>query len=508
MSKRLPRFHRRKGLSEMVGALFILVLLAVAFGFALVMFNSFTGYQSAVNTRAQFNAQLPREDLSYNKVVFGASSAYNPNAGFLGTFASSSPASFYPITNMNFSSSSAGWVFTREYLQAGVYGMSGNFDPITSEGSASGPGSIFTDFTFNQGSSTTVEAIGNWTTEFTLSAGQVSALSSGTSTISFRIGDNLPQNYNIQGRIGSPVVTVYLQDASTKTTITIGTPTPPSTGVWSTFSYTPSLATQQAFFSGSSGVYNFIIETDITVKGQSSSAAEQRVYFDDTGIRLLLTNYYSATVCPTFTVSQNPLSVQDLTIDVSTSYTQPVTQTIYLWDYAQSALTQVDVASVGSTTTSRFVDLGGLVGGASEIQRFIQPSAATISVSPPGCPNAPISSPEGTVIMKVYAVATTSFTGTLSADVLTAFYTSTTQFSVQLSNSGTLAIHIVGFWITGSSGATQYASTLPYPKNFSVWVAPGTTLSFTVAYAWSPGQYTLEMVSARGNIFSDSVTAA
>jgi len=172
LSKRLPRFHRRKGLSEMVGALFILVLLAVAFGFALVMFNSFTGYQSAVNTRAQFNAQLPREDLSYNKVVFGASSAYNPNAGFLGTFASSSPASFYPITNMNFSSSSAGWVFTREYLQAGVYGMSGNFDPITSEGSASGPGSIFTDFTFNQGSSTTVEAIGNWTTEFTLSAGR------------------------------------------------------------------------------------------------------------------------------------------------------------------------------------------------------------------------------------------------------------------------------------------------------------------------------------------------
>ncbi|MDE1858853.1 MAG: hypothetical protein KGI26_07295 [Thaumarchaeota archaeon] len=508
MSKRLPRFHRRKGLSEMVGALFILILLAVAFGFALVMFNSFTGYQDAVNTRAQFNAQLPREDLSYNKVVFGASSAYNPNSGFLGTFASTSPASFYPVSNMNFSSDSSGWVFTRLYLQTGVYGMSGNFDPITSEGSASGPGSIFTDFTFNQGSSTTVEAIGNWTNEFTLSAGEVSALSSGTSTISFRIGDNLPQNYNIQGRSGSPVVTVYLQDANTKTTITIGTPTPAATGVWSIFSFTPAIATQHTFFTGSSGVYNLILETDITVKGQSSSAAEQRVYFDDTGVKLLLTNFYSATLCPTFTVSQNPLSVQDLTVDVSTSYTQPVTQTIYLWDYAQSALTQVDVSSVGSSTTSRFVDLGGLVGGASEIQRFIQTSGAAASVSPPGCPNDPITAPQGMVVMKIYAVATASFTGTHSADVLTAFYTSTSQFSVQLSNSGTLAIHIVGFWITGSSGATQYASTLPSPKNFSVWVAPGTTLSFTVVYSWSPGQYTLELISARGNIFSDSVTAS
>jgi hypothetical protein len=229
------------------------------------------------------------------------------------------------------------------------------------------------------------------------------------------------------------------------------------------------------------------------------------VNFDDAGIQLSLNDHNNGVLCPTFAVLQKPPSVQDLTLAVTTSYTQPVTQIIYLWDFSQAALNPIDVASIGSPTTTRFVDLSGLVGGASQIQKFMQILAGTVNVSPPGC--GVIATTTGTVIMKIYAVATASFTGTLSANVLTAFFTSTTKFSMTLVNSGTGTIHLVSFWITGSSGPTQFASTLGGSSRFDVWLAPGQTLSVTLNYAWTPGRYALELVSARGNIFSQSVTA-
>jgi hypothetical protein len=509
---RSRKFARRRGLSEMIGALFIIVLLAVAFGFSLVMFDSFTAYQSAVDTRAQYNAQLPREEMGFSRVVFGASQEYNPNPGFLGSFGSSAPADFYPITNMNFTSNADGWVFTRVYLQPGVYGMSGNFDPITGTGSPSGPGSIFTDFTYNPGAHNTVEAIGNWTAQFTLSSGEVASLSAGLGVIKFSLGQFLA--INNQGSSSSPpTISVYLQDANTGKTVTVVSPTPAST-VWSqTYgipfpvgTFANSLAAQESFFTGSSGTYNFILEADESLKGQSSALSEVRVIFDDSGVELALSNYYSSTSCPTFKIAQDPLSVQDLTLSVTSSYTTTVTQTIYMWDFAQGTFTQVDVASVGSTATTRFIDLGGLTGGASEVQRFLQ--TATASVSPPGCPNDPISTSPGYAIMKIYSVGAARFTGTLSAAVLTAYYTDTSQLSMELANTGTATIHLVGFWIIGASGPTQYASTLPAPRNFSEWLAPGQTLSVTVDYAWTPGVYTLELVSSLGNIFTFSATAA
>ena len=511
MSKRLPRLAKRKGLSEMVGALFILILLAVAFSFSLVMFNSFSGYQNAVNTRAQYNAQLPREQLSYSRVVFGASTSYNPSNSVTGNFGSNSPGSIYPVTNMNFTSDSSGWVFTRKYTLGTPLGLSGNFDPVSSVGSDSGPGAIYVDQTNNQGPSTRVQGIGNWTTQFTLTAGEVAALSVGTSSAAFSFGDIVTINSNPIH--GFPNVAVYLQDAVSLKTATVSAPTTPSATAWNMnhcfnggacgFA---SLAAQQSFFSGGSGTYNLILETQTGVVGQSGAPSEQKVYFDDVGIQLTLATYFQATLCPVFSITQNPLSIQDLTMSVTSSYTQPVTQTVYLWDYAQGTLTQVDLATIGNTATTRFIDLGGLVGGASEIQRFIQTSSASLTIA--GCPNSPISTTAGSVVMKIYAVGTASFTGSLSADVLTAYYTDTSQFSMQLTNSGTETIHLVSLWVTGSAGATQFASTLGSPYNFSEWVAPGATVSVTVPYSWTSGQYSLELVSARGNIFSDSVTAA
>ena len=491
----------------MIGALFILVLLAVAFGFSLVMFDSFTGYQNAVDTRALYNSQVPREDLSYSSVIFGASSSHNPTGyTFPTTISSTEPARFYPITNMNFTASSSGWVFTRRYI-AGSFGMTGNFDPVTSIGSQSGPGEIYVDFINNGGGGTTLNAIGNWTTLFTLTPSEVTDLSAGTSTAAFWLGDILW----VDSGTGSSSATVsfYLVDATTGATATIASFTATNL-VWSLNHYAfSSLAAQHTFFSATSSTDTFelVISTNILLKTPQSGVGEIKVYFDDTGVALTLTNYYSATVCPTFSVSpENPLSIQDLTVSVQSSYTQPVTQIIYLYDFTQSSLTQVDTATVSTSTATRYVDLGGLVGGASQVQAFVQTQTATVTVA--GCGN--ISTTPGEVIMKIYSIESTPgtrYSGTLSADVLTDYYTDTSHLSMRLLNSGTTTIHLVSLWITGTSGATHFASTLSGPSFFEEWIGPGQTVSISLAYDWSPGEYTIEVVTALGNVFSVSEIA-
>ena len=58
----------------MVGALFILALFAVAAASALVIFNAFRGYQSAVDARAEFNSEKLSEQMAFGQVGFGGGS--------------------------------------------------------------------------------------------------------------------------------------------------------------------------------------------------------------------------------------------------------------------------------------------------------------------------------------------------------------------------------------------------------------------------------------------------
>ena len=388
-----------------------------------------------------------------------------------------------------------------------IQGMSGLFDASTNEGSSSGPGSIYTDFTFNQGIADTEEGIGNWTAQFTLTPSEVSALQSGSSTMEFTVGDNLPAAYNSSAAGGSPTVTAYLQDASSGNAITLGfNPTPPSSGAWTVSYYTLSGGTLHTFFTSySGGTYNLILETAITLNGQSNSAAEQRVYFDDTGIELSLTSSYSGAVCPRFALSQSPSSVRDLTASFTTSYTATVTQTVYFWNFAEGALSQVSVATVGTTATTLSVDLGQLFGQGA-VEQFIQTLSGTHNISPSGCSGS-ISTSRGTVLMEVYAAAPSSFTGTLSSATVTDFYTDTGHVSLIISNPGTTPLHLVSLWITGPAGATQFASTLTGSSHFEAWIAPGGAVGVTISYGWSPGQYTVELVSDRGSIFTTTAAA-
>ena len=435
-------------------------------------------------------------------------------------------ANYYPyvgISNLASGSFTSPWVRARAYppggampsvaygsvtaLSADIRGMSGSFDPTASEGSNSGPGSVYADFTFNQGLAQPATAIGNWTAQFTLTPSQISALQSGSSTFSLSAGDNLPTAFNANAAVGSPVVTALLLDASSGAAVTVGSPTPSSGGTWTNFHYSLSLSTQHTFFtSHSGGVYDLVLESQISLTGQSSSPAEQRVYFDDVGVALALTTQFSGAICPKFALSQNPSSVQDLTASFATSYTAPTTQTVYFWNFAEGSLDQVSSATVGATATTFSVDLGQLFGQGA-VQQFIQPLAGTHNVSPSGCPGS-ISTTKGTVVMEVYAAAPSSFTGTLSSATVTDYYTDTGHVSLVISNPGTTPLHLVSLWVTGTSGATQFASTLAGASHFEEWIAPGETAGVTVAYSWSPGAYTVELVSDRGSVFTISVTAA
>ncbi|MDG6991295.1 MAG: hypothetical protein JRM99_07760 [Nitrososphaerota archaeon] len=498
MYKKWHRARKRKGLSEMIGALFILVLLVVSFSFALLMFDSFTGYQNAVNTRAQYNSQLAREQIGFTSTIFGASAAYNFQGS--GTLTSAAGGNLYPVANMNFTSGATGWVFTRNYPSPGGL-MVGEFDPVKFVGSKSGPGDVFVDYQAPGGIK--VSAVGNWTYQFTLSSAEISALSSGTSTLKLSLGENL---VNPGSSSATTTVSYILQDAEHPKSKVITFPvTLPASG-WSLQTYTPALATQQAFFSSSSGVYNLIIRTFISIGSASSTPSEETLYFDDAGAVLSLTGFSSAAICPYFAVA--PLAAnltQDVSLSLTSSYTQGVTQTVYLYSFESGVFVPVGSASVGSSAFTNLIDVSGLAGGISDPQRFIQTTSAT--VTPPGCSS--IATSDGYVIAKVYSVASAaSFSGSLSSGVLTDFYTDTGHVSFTVTNTGSSAVHLVSFWITGSTGPTQFASTLSGGSFFGEWVAPGQTVSATLAYAWSPGDYTIELVSSLGGVFTEAVTAS
>ena len=72
----MHRVARRKGLSEMIGALFIIALLVVAFSFTLTMFTAFKGYQSSVNQRAQYTSDKPTEQHAKTSQLYVRQSNY------------------------------------------------------------------------------------------------------------------------------------------------------------------------------------------------------------------------------------------------------------------------------------------------------------------------------------------------------------------------------------------------------------------------------------------------
>lgn len=531
MYKRSPRFARRKGLSEMVGAMFILLLLVVAFGFSLVMFTSFTGYQNAVITRASFNNQAQSQQLTYNKAIFGAT-ATNP-ANNSGSFLNvgvpgAAPANFYPLANMNFTTSASGWTFTRRYIQTGVTGISGNYDPVTSTGSPSGPGSVYSLFTTNPPNGSPETAVMNWTAPFTIDSATYNSLQNSGSTACFSWGSDITDAFSVGNNpspfpntsptidfmivnpsLAGPSSYVIIQQRVTSSTDTNWSV---SRGLCLTY------AQQTQIFTNNQMTYNLVIYSVATLKNSGTGPPSWKAYFDDVGIQLSLYDFYSSTVCPVIAVSQAPLEIQDMTFAITSSYTSSVTQYIYAWDFAQGSLVQLDVTTTGTSSVTRYIDLAGLEGGASQTQSFIQSSTNAV-VSPPGCPNDPIytvpttSDPnQYSIILKIYAVGTGAYTGTITGDVNTDYYTNSTQFSLQLTNDATAPLHLVSLWVIGPSGATQYASTYPSTGtpdlHFDEWVPPGQTVSITVPYNWTPGEYTIELVSDKGVVFTESISAS
>jgi hypothetical protein len=533
------RMSKRRGLSELVGALFILLLLTVAFGFSLIMFNSFRSYQQAVDTKAQFNGQQQSQQLTYQKTVFGATAPNSPTNSTLPiSVTGTAPSKFFPLTNENFTSNSAGWVFTRRYVLSGLSdtatGISGNFDPVTSVGSPSGPGEAYSLFTQSPPNGQPITGVMNWTASFSIDSNEYTSLQNAGSQACFSWGSDVTDSSstgnnpapfpNVNPTIDYMVINPTLTGASSYVIIqqrVIATASGTDPG-WIQHNHLCLTNLQQTqVFSNNALTYNLVIYSVATLKncGTATCPAIWKVYFDDVGVQLSLYNFYSSATCPVINVSQAPLSVTDLTFSITSSYTTGVTQYIYAYDFAQGSLVLLDQSTSGTAGVTRNIDLGGLVGGASAVQRFLESNRNAV-ISPQGCINNqpgpvpihtdPTSSKPSlySIILKIYAVTVaggSAYTGTISGAVATDFYKDTSHFSVTLVNPGTSTIHLVSLWIIGASGATHFASTLQGNSYFEQWVGPGQSLSLTVSYTWTPGQYTIESVSDKGAIFTESV---
>lgn len=492
---------RRKGLSEMIGALFILALLALAAGYGVVIFNSFQSYQAAVDQRAAFNAQQASEKPLLDRVLFGGSEGYSPTSPSLpATITPTSGADVYPVANMNFTSSDAGWAFNVAYV-SGSSGATGGF-ATKSLGSPSGPGEVFANLT-DAGILTTTHAVMNWTTSFTLDQNEYSSLSSSLSTVTLSWGRRIVAFAATLGGAGTATVRVVLENGGTHAQAVLATIAPTfgtPDASWVQSNGVAMTSAQKSAVFTSAGTYYLTVTANVSLTNYFGTSTFS-VYYDDTGAVLFLATYSEADVCPVFSVSQSPPSITGMVFSYTSVYSSPVTQTIFAWDFALSALVQLDQATVGATSVTRTANVTALGYTPSSL---VQTVSSVVSV--PGCGS--LSTSPGEVVTRVASAGSSSYTGTLGPASLTVFYQDTSKVTLVLGNGGGSLVHYVSLWISGPTGVAHFDATFTGASKFDVWVAPSAALSVAVQYVWGPGTYTFTLVTSKGNIVSATATVA
>ncbi|MDG7013050.1 MAG: hypothetical protein JRN46_02330 [Nitrososphaerota archaeon] len=494
------RARRRGGVSEMIGALFVLALLVVASGYGMVIFDSFQSYQAAVDQRAAFNAQQAAERPGIGKVLFGGSQQYAPVTPALPyTMSPTSGADVYPIGNMNFTTSDAGWAFNVAYV-SGATGGSGGF-ATKAMGSPSGPGEVFANLT-GTGFFATTHVVMNWTTSFSLDQNEYSALTNALSTLELSWGRRVVVFGSTFGGTGTSTIEVVVENGNTHAQAVLATLAPtygtPDASWVQTNGVSMTSAQKSAVFTGA-GTYYLIVTANVSLTNDFGTSTFS-VYYDDLGLVLFLATYSEANVCAVFSVSQSVPSITGIVFDFTSVYTEVVSQTIYAWDFALSSLVQLDQATIGGTSTTRGANVTALGYAPSGL---VQTGSAVISV--PGCGD--VSTAPGEVVARVASSAFTTYTGTLGPASMTVFYSDTSKVTLILQDEGPSLVHFVSLWVSGPSGTKHFASTIAGADRFDAWVAPSGSVSVAVLYAWTPGSYTFTLVTSMGNLVSVSATA-
>jgi hypothetical protein len=132
--------RRRAGVSSIVGSIFFVLIMVVAIGSLVTMFNSFTAYNQQVTGASNSNQQAAETQLSVTSGQFGEDPPSTTNAAT----ACSTTATDYTITQKTFYAADMWWDF---YTCNGAFQYSTSFDGVTWSAETSIPSVITTGYT-------------------------------------------------------------------------------------------------------------------------------------------------------------------------------------------------------------------------------------------------------------------------------------------------------------------------------------------------------------------------
>ncbi|MDA4123623.1 MAG: hypothetical protein OK456_10635, partial [Thaumarchaeota archaeon] len=441
-------------------------------------------------------------------------------------------------------------------------GAVGGFDSVSNVvGSESGPGSVYLNFqpTYN-GTAITggqqLTAVMNFTSVFTLDAGQVGALATGAADDAVNFGFSLDQvtappqplvliyQYLVQLNPATNGVQDIIQIPNQTPVVPTQVNNFNSSG-WITCGPTDSLCTEPYFnpaalaiqqhepaWVWSPGQYELVVSIDASLPGATPPSGNYPssllMHFDDIGLALqeTPTSYFvdnsvagagCAAVCllqiPFSTVPSQLQSIQLTTsLSLSQAATQNVTAYVFLGDVSRGTATPV------------WVEVGQL-----ELS-----SSATISVSIPAASASNFIDSTGRICgalvagicIRVYAISDGnkgalsynfgSLTASASAVLQTFQYNSVT---LTLFNNSTAPIAFTNVYINGPDGVSGYGLTpnlvAPYYCAGAALVTPGSItpcyvnagqkLVLLLPFVWKTGQaYTATVVTNKGLSFSES----
>ena len=135
--------RRRRAVSSIVGSIFFVLIMIVAIGSLVTIFNSFTAYNQQVNKASNSNAQAADTQLSVTSGQFGAyppSTTSNFNVATGCSTTSSSPTNREKV----FYTANMWWYF---FTCNGAFQYSSSFDGVTWQAATSVPALITAGYT-------------------------------------------------------------------------------------------------------------------------------------------------------------------------------------------------------------------------------------------------------------------------------------------------------------------------------------------------------------------------
>ncbi|MHB1907456.1 MAG: hypothetical protein ACYCQJ_01140 [Nitrososphaerales archaeon] len=565
MNQRLKRRSKR-GVSSVIGGIFVLAIIVLGVTSVVYISTLENGVHQAANSAAQIDTKKNQEKLDILSTAFGGSENYGASSSYVssqsagcftppitqvcglsvttgsglswgstrlcvsGTEAcGASPPNPYTLGtrepsytpfnvtsetttgyqealgNMNFSNNINGWTVysTSPAVIGGFIATQGNPTP------GSGVGSMFFASTCVKLSSTN----GNESTRFF-----VDPSSSGVGTItaaSFSWAEyspfvNLPSNTNLQ-------VSIYLLDETTSQEYTLATYTTTGDTQWT---YNRQIASVTPYPSGSStpissilaqkGFYDIIIDSTVTWGSCTSSSPQLFAYYDDVGLNFgyqsFVTDWNYA-----FHVSQVPTSIKGISFSITTFYNQSgVTQYIYIYNWVLNNYELYSSTTVSTEPSTVSVSTSVTNTGQFSVQNLVSNS--------------------GIIEIRAYSTRASALTtgalgNNMETDVgsadgtgfsISITYTSQNAFTVSIYNAGPQPLEVVALGIIDSTGHSYInASGIVYANDtfstaitYDVVVYPLQTVTTQIAYAWTPGAMSLSFVTARGNVFTESVEAS